>query len=292
MTINNLRIFVEVFDSLNITQTAEKLYITQPSVSRAIKTLEDEYGVSFFERIGKHLSPTEEGKKFYQTASQILFLLNDLTVDFSSEQNEKTIRLGAAIMIGNFLVPEICKQFKTQNSNVTISVTIASANVLTEMLFKNELDIALVEDEIFDSHFNYIPFYDDYMIPVVPRDSNLAHKSNIKLSTLVTYPFLMRERNSATRIYVDKLFASEGLIVSPIWESSSTQAILLGVENNIGISILSKNFVQEYLDKNSVASFELTKPLPTRKCFIIYHKDKYISPICKTLIDLIITLYK
>ncbi len=287
MTINNIRIFLEVYNTLSITQTAKNLYITQPAVSRAIKNLETEYGICLFERIGKKLFPTEDGIIFYKKTYKIVAEINDLHQSFSHNEHKKTIRIGAAIMIGNFLIPQITKAFELNYPDIEIKVIIASASVLTSMLQKNELDLALIEDDNLDNSFRYISFYEDVMVPIVAMNHPLTQKKAVTLKDLCKYPFLMREPNSSTRIYVDKILASNGIFVEPKWESSSTLAILNGVACNIGVSILPFDFSKEQIDNKRIVTFNLNKPLPTRTCFIVLHKDKYISEALQALMDFI-----
>ncbi|MCR4904335.1 MAG: LysR family transcriptional regulator [Butyrivibrio sp.] len=287
MTINNIRIFLEVYKYMSITEASKTLHMTQPVISRTIKNLEDEYNSRFFERIGKRLYPTEAGKLFYLRMSQIVNDIDTVRTDLLSEQDGQTIRIGAAIMIGNFLIPDICQEIYEKYPEVSLKVTIASAKELKNKLLANELDFALIEDSLHESDFKYSPFYNDSMIPVFSPDHDLAKKKSLSLKNLAEYPFLLREQGSGTRTYVDSLFSSKGLIIDTMWESSSTQAIIRGVERNLGISILPHKFVNDYIKKGLLATGKMSDKLPERTCFIVYHKDKYITELYKNIFEII-----
>ncbi len=287
MTINNIRIFLEVYKSLNITAVSKKLHITQPVISRTIKNLEEEYDALFFERLGKKLIPTEAGALFYRRMSKIVSDIDNVKEDLESRKEQATVRIGAAIMIGNFLMPDICKSLKEQHHELNIKVTIAPASELKNKLLEDELDFALIEDDLHDSDLKYIPFYKDKMVPIFPLKHELAGRKAITLKELAAYPFLLREQGSATRIYVDTLFSSKGIIIDPAWESTSTQAIVRGVEMGLGISILPQQFVAEYIEQRRINTGKLKEKLQDRTCYIVYHKDKFLSSLHKSIFEFI-----
>ncbi len=291
MTINNVRIFLEVYKSLNITAVSKKLHITQPVISRTIKNLEDEYDTLFFERLGKKLIPTESGRLFYQRMSKIITDIDTVREELGSRKEQVTIRIGAAIMIGNFLIPDICSSLKEKQPDINLRVTIAPASELKNKLLEDELDFALIEDNLHDPDLRYIPFYEDKMVPIFSPDNPLRNKKTITLKDLSSYPLLLREQGSDTRIYVDSLFSSKGIIIDPAWESTSTQAIVRGVERGLGISILPQKFVAEYLEDGRICTGKLKEKLQDRSCFIVYHKDKFLTPLYNSIFDFIENRY-
>ncbi len=291
MTLNNIRIFLEVYSTLNITEASKKLHMTQPVISRTIKTLEDEYDSRFFERIGKKLSPTEEGKLFYVKMSKIIHDIDNIKADLKSEQEQKAIRIGAALMIGNYMIPDICRTIKEIYPEINIKVTIAAASELKNKLLSNELDFALVEDSLHEEALRYTPFYNDKMVPIFSTDLPLSSKKTISLREFSKYPFLLREKGSGTRTYIDSLFSSKGLIIEALWESTSTSAIIRGVKENFGVSILPYNFVSEYINKGDIASAKFSDKIPDRTCFIVYHKDKYLPDIYDEIFKNICKMY-
>ncbi len=289
MTINNIRIFLEVYKSMSITDASGRLHLTQPVVSRTIKNLEEEYESCFFERLGKRLAPTESGKLFYLEMSRIINDLDNVKNEIISKQENPTIRIGAAIMIGNFIIPDICTKVKELYPKVTLKVTIAAANELKSKLLDNELDFALIEDSLLESELKYTPFFKDEMVPVFPTGHPLCRKAKLTLKDLSKYPFLSRESGSGTRNYVDTLFSSKGLIIDTLWESSSTQSLIRGVCNGHGITILPRRFVAEYIEQGKLATGNLRESLPERTCFIVHHKDKHITKIYNDIFNIINT---
>ncbi len=287
MTINNIRIFIEVYKTLNITAASKSLHITQPVISRTIKGLEEEYETVFFDRLQKKLVPTEEGTLFFQRMSRILSDIDNVKADLENKKENATVRIGAAIMIGNFLIPEICESIKEDYPGLNIKVHIAPANELKKMILNDELDFALIEDNLHDVDLKYIPFYKDKMVPILPLNHPLSKKKGFSLKDMSEYPLLLREEGSATRIYVNTIFESSGIIPNPAWESTSTQAILRGVGKGLGLSVLPQKFVSRYINENRITTGNLREKLPERTCFIIYHKDKVFLPIYDSLFKII-----
>ena len=271
---------------MSVTEASKNLMMTQPAVSRAIKNLETEFEGRFFERIGKKLSPTDLGKLFYMRMSQIVSDIDSVKSDLESKKSSGTLRIGAAIMIGNFFMPDLCSLIKTLYPGSNLKVSVAAAGELKEKLLSGELDFALIEDSQHEPDFVYTPFYSDRMVPIFPKDHPLAEKKFITLEDMASFPFLLREPGSGTRNYVDSLFSSKGLVINATWESTSTQAILRAVEKGLGISILPFKFVEEY-STDKIKTGRLKSNLPERTCFIVHHKDKYLPESYSRIFDLI-----
>ncbi len=287
MTVNNIRVFLEVYSSMSITEASRKLHMTQPVISRMIRNLEEEYESRFFERMGKRLAPTDAGTLFYIKMSRIIHDMDSVKAELRSESDRQTVRIGAAIMLGNFLMPELCARVKERFPNITVRVTVAPGPELKTRLLSNELDFALIEDLLHEDSLKNIPFDLDEMVPVFSKDSPLSLRDTLSLKELSAYPFLLREQGSGTRNYVDSLFSSKELVIDALWESSSTTAIIRGVENNIGVSVLPRRFVNEYIKRGELATAAFSDEIPSRPCFIVYHKDKYLPELYRDMFNII-----
>ena len=149
MTIRNIQIFLTVCrEGCSITDAAKKLYISQPSVSAAIRTLENELGTPLFERLSKRLYLTESGKTFLTYAQRILLLYDELNSSFAEGNENEPLRIGASITIGSTILPDLAKRFSKAYPDSRLKVQIRRSRVLQEMIKANELDMALVETPI------------------------------------------------------------------------------------------------------------------------------------------------
>ena len=110
MTLRHMKILVEVYRQNSVTKAAQALHLSQPSVSLALRELEDYYGVTLFERVGRRISPTECGREFYGYAVHVVSLMDELETRMRNWDAIGTVRIGATVTIGTYLLPELVRQ--------------------------------------------------------------------------------------------------------------------------------------------------------------------------------------
>jgi len=291
-TVHALKIFQDVYKTHSITEAARSLYITQPAVTRAIQDLEKEYSVRLFERYHRRLIPTAAADRLYAYSSQIVASMEEMDKMFSQENYQTKIRIGATLTIGTFLMASIHQRFQKEHPDSRMEVTILNGSALQDDLLNNTLDLALIEDSIHEVDLNAVPFYHDEMILLLPTKHALAEKKQIELSDISNYPFLMREKGSAGREYIDELFTKNNIQISPLWQSASTDALINAVEAGIGITILPSSLCEEALNKKEIITRPIAHQKLKRTFYVVMHKQKYITPeltdvlnICKNISD-------
>lgn len=286
MTIRHMNIFLAVYQTGSVTRAAEKLCMTQPAVTRAIKDLEHYYGVLLFERINQRLSVTEAGRQFYSYALHIIDSFDQMEKKLRNWDELGVIRVGASVTLGSMLLPKVLKAFQASHSQITIKATVTNGTNLQRKLEDNELDFALIEGGIASENLLSEEFSEDRLILLLPPNSKLLQRETIYLSDLKGYPLVLRENESVSRILLNHIFALHNLSVEPFMESVSVHAIVQAVHEGIGIS-----FLPERLIHYSVASgFIATKPVADedfmRKNYVVRHKNKLLTPSAKDFIAL------
>ena len=113
MTLRHLKLFIAAADAGSITAAARQLYIAQPTVSIAVKELEEHYGICLFERISKRLRITEDGRRFLDYARHIVRLFDEMEQLFTDPERKGSLRLGASVTVGIHYVPEMVKKLET-----------------------------------------------------------------------------------------------------------------------------------------------------------------------------------
>ena len=114
MTLRHMKILVEVYRQNSVTKAAQALHLSQPSVSLALRELEDYYGVTLFERVGRRISPTECGREFYGYAVHVVSLMDELETRMRNWDAIGTVRIGATVTIGTYLLPELVRRYQVQ----------------------------------------------------------------------------------------------------------------------------------------------------------------------------------
>ncbi|MGI6205415.1 MAG: LysR family transcriptional regulator [Anaerovoracaceae bacterium] len=287
MNNRHMKIFVEVYEKLSMTLAAEALFISQPSVSQAIKELEEYYGVRLFERYPKRLYPTPEGDLLYNYCQQILGLFDEAKKDILSISGKATISVGANISVGTVLIRKYIDKFHEKYPDVKIFVKVAGSSVLTDLLSRHKLDFALMEDLIFDSSLIQKPFYNDKIVFVCSKDNPLAEKKNIKFEDLRDEEFLLRNRGVGVRDKFDYLMKLHDIEVEPLWESANTRSLINAAEAGYGIAVLPYLLVKKEIDNGEIAQMDVEHEALTRNLNITYHKDKLFNKWIRDFIDII-----
>lgn len=277
MTMRHLNIFVTVCQQNSITKAAKKLYLSQPAVSIAVKELEDYYQVQLFERYGHKIYLTEVGKKTYDYAVHIASLFDEMESAIGDWGEKGKIRIGASITIGNYLMPGYIKRYKERYPQVTPIVTINSSDLIEQMILSNEIDVGLIEGMVHSDNIMSLPFLEDTLVIICGCENLLLKKKAVKIQDLKEQDLLLREKNSGTRELIDSVFALHDIIITPVWESTSTHAIIDAVSMEIGISILPLRLVQEAVAEGKVKILSAKGVEFKRQFHFVYHKNKYLS---------------
>lgn len=286
MTIKHMKIFIKVYENMNITKASEQLYMTQPAVTRAIKELESYYGIKLFERINHRLYRTESGFDFYQRAIHIVDSFDILEKKIKNWDELGVLRIGASITLGNFIMPYVINEFQKLHPLLKIKVNIANGGLLVQALLNNSIDIALIEGNVSDENFICEKLTEDRLILIMAKNHPLNSLKKIYLKDISECPILLRENGSAGRSFLDSVFAAHGYTAIPTWESESSQALIKAVSYGIGISILPDQLVQEDILSGNVVTRTVEDEPFIRNNYIVWHKNKYITKSAKHFVQL------
>lgn len=285
MTLRHMRIFVSVFQKNSITKAAQELHLAQPSVSLAVRELEDYYGIRLFDRIGRHIAPTECGKEFYRYAVHIASLFNEMEKKMRNWDTFGTLRIGASITIGTHILPVLIHRYQDQFPDLMIEAKVSKSASIEDEIIHNGIDLGLIETQPSHPDLRAVPFMTDSMCAITAPDHPLASVKSISLAELSRFPFLMREKGSAGRKLLDAAFSLQQMTVSPRWESTSTQALVKAVAEGLGVSVLPYLIVKKDIEEGTVRQIPLNQPI-RRNLNVIYHKSKFLTDNMKSFIEL------
>lgn len=280
-----MRIFVSVFQKNSITKAAQELHLAQPSVSLAVRELEDYYGIRLFDRIGRHIAPTECGKEFYRYAVHIVSLFNEMEKKMRNWDTFGTLRIGASITIGTHILPVLIHRYQDQFPDLMIEAKVSKSASVEDEIIHNGIDLGLIETQPSHPDLRAVPFMTDSMCAITAPDHPLASVKSISLAELSRFPFLMREKGSAGRKLLDAAFSLQQITVSPRWESTSTQALVKAVAEGLGVSVLPYLIVKKDIEEGTVQQIPLNQPI-RRNLNVIYHKSKFLTDNMKSFIEL------
>ncbi|MGD1822135.1 MAG: LysR family transcriptional regulator [Pleomorphochaeta sp.] len=290
MTLRHLKIFIAVCKYKSTVEASKQLHIAQPSISFAIKEVENYYGIKLFDRISRKLILTEDGQIFLYQATDIINKVNNLEYSMKDSDKKKVLNLGCSASIAIFILPYIITKFNEENLSVKINITIRDSKTLKNLILENSIDIALIETPIFDSSIISTNFYKDSLLLYISKLNPLAKKNNIVLKDLLDQNIILREKHSAVRALIDSAFILNNINIKIENDSTSTQAILSLVENNLGVSILPSLWKDSLHNNTNIVTKEIMGVSLRREYSIIQHKNKNITnainqliSICKTI---------
>lgn len=286
MTLRHLKIFIEVYETGSTTAAAERLCIVQPSVSHAISEMEKYYGIKLFDRIAKRLYITEAGKRLFHYATHIVGSFEEMEREMRNFDASGVIRVGASITIGNYLLPNYIKEFKESHPNMEVKVIIDNSETIKQYVIENKIDLGLIEGMVHNPFIIKNEFRDDELIMICANSHPFADRMDIEIDQIQQEKFIMRENGSAVREIFDSIMTLQGIQIDPIWESTSTQAIVRAVGANLGVSVLPYLLVKDSLDRKEIKQFRIKDVTFQRKFSIIYHKSKFITQCAREFIKL------
>ncbi|MDR1699673.1 MAG: LysR family transcriptional regulator [Lachnoclostridium sp.] len=287
MTLKHIRVFVMVYQEASVTEAAGKLNMTQPAVSLAIRELEQHYGTKLFERYGRKILPSGVAKTLYEYASQLMSLYTEMDAEIMNWNIGGNLRIGCSISIGTCLVPDFMKHFKEEYPEMQTYVKIDSSDVIEEMILDNMLDFALIEGMVHSDKIKCESFLEDELVTICNKTHHLSDKVSVSLDELKEESFLLREQNSGTRELIEREFASHDIFIKPVWESTSTTAIINGVIAGHGISILPKRLLDDFIKRKQIVPLGINEINFKRFYNIIYHQKKHLMPAALDFFEII-----
>lgn len=271
-----MKIFIAVCRCRSATAAAKQLGIAQPAVSLAIRELEQYYGVRLFDRISHRLILTEEGKQLLEYADKTISLFDEAESGIRDWDSFGILRVGSSITIGTCLLPDYVRHFRLKYPKIKVRVTIDNSAEIEKKILENQLDFALIEGNVHSDSIICRRFLKDKLV-LVCKAKNAPCPDEVSVEQLGRLPFLLREKGSGTRELFDSTLLTRGVVVTPEWESISTEAIVSAVSCGLGISALPFRLVERALSETQLKQIRVRGLEFERYFSLIYHKDKHLS---------------
>ena len=262
------------------------MHMTQPAVSLAIRELEQYYGVTLFDRIGRRLRLTEAGQRFWEYASHIAALFEDMEKGMRNWDSFGLLRVGASITIGSQFLPSYVKAFYNRYPGTEVRVLVAPSDELEQKILTSELDFALIEGVAHHPSILSEEYMEDHLTVICPANGNFQNGQILTIEEFKQQKFLLREPGSGTREVFDRATESAGFSVQPVWEAMSTTALVNAVINGLGIAVLPHRMVTGPLERGLITAVRVEGMDFLRRFHIIYHKEKFLTTSAKAFIDL------
>jgi DNA-binding transcriptional LysR family regulator len=289
MTIRHLLIFREVALLGNMSAAASRLYLSQPTVSQAIRELELHYEARLFERFPKKLVITPIGAKLLRYAEAVLKEFDQMEREMSHSAEEVPLRIGASVTVGTCVLGALIKQYEQSGSPVKnrVSVWVNNTASVEEKLLNGTLDLGIVEGKIKSTELVCRPILEDRLVLVCGNTHPFAGKQEVSVQELSGQDFILREKGSGTR----ELFLHDmerlGIEIHPKWICNNAGAIKQAVIEGQGLSVISFRLVEKEIREGRIFLLHQKECSWKRMFQLVYHKKKFISHQMRLLIDLV-----
>lgn len=289
LTLHQLKIFRSVVEEGGITAAATKLHMTQPAVSIQIKQLEEHFGLSLIEVIGRKVYATNAGKKLYSSAVDIQASIHSLEIDFSHMKGCLKGRLSIAVVsTAKYFIPALLGEFHRKYPNVAIQLKVTNRGEVLERLENNVDDMAILSQLPQKLNILSEQILEDELVIPVPPEHALVNRRNIKLSDLSHEPFLMREAGSGTRMVMEQLLAKHNIEPKVVMELGSSSAIRQAVIAGFGLSMLSKVSIEQDLILNNLKILDIVDFPVRHPWYAVTLKDKQLSPVAQNFLQMLL----
>lgn len=280
MNLYHLRYFVTLAHLEHYTKAAEKLMITQPSLSHAISLLENELGISLFEKDGRNIVLTKYGKIFLNNVEKSLEILDSSIKTLKLiGSGEGKIHLAFLRTLGTDFVPDITRKFLQYHEKKSIEFnfhTIATSVDIIQGLKERKYDIAFCSKTRKEQGIEFIPVASQELVLIVPTDHPLANRNTIDLIDTIPYPQIFFTNKSGLRPIIDDLFAQIGKEPKIAYEVEEDQVIAGLVAKNFGIAVCPN---MPILNSMNLKVIEISSPSFERLFYLAMLKDGYLAPV-------------
>lgn len=275
MKIVQLEYFCAVSQYHSITQAAQKLYVTQPAISNAIRELEKEFSINLFTRSKNHLTLTKEGELFYQKANELLQYIKQTSMElYDLGRQTAPVRIGIPPILSTIFFPDILAEFKKCYPDIPLELFEYGSNRAASLVQQDVMDVALVNMHFYEIDQMYSSrIMTEHIVFCVSPEHHLAREKEVTIEMLTEEPLIMYNTDSVQNATLNALFERTGHKPHVILHASQLYTIKKFVASNLAGAFLYSSVLKN--DK------ELVKipvvPFITQDIGIVWKKGKYIN---------------
>lgn len=281
MNFDFYRTFYYVGKYRSITAAARALYVTQPSVTHAIQSLERELGCPLFIRSQKGVRFTPEGEKFYASvaaACETIFQA-EASLEAAKNLSEGLVAIGASeTTLHHYLIP-ILADFRKKHPGIRLKLFNSSTPEMLQEILTGHIDFAvLVVNSDYrheDLSFTHLTDFQDIMI--AGRAFSDLYGRTVSLKELMDYPLVSMEKGTMTRQFFDRFFQNHHLSPEPDIELATTDLIVPVITGGLGIGMVPEPFARAALTQGQIFRLALKEAIPRREICLIKKKKASLS---------------
>lgn len=277
MEIRQLQTFVQAAQLESFSKTAEMLGYSQSAITVQMRLLETELNTRLFDRMGKKVVLTPQGREFLKSANKILYEVNKASKSMNDDRElTNPLHVGTIESLCTAKFPRILSEFHSLHPRVNLQITIDSPEKLIRMMDHNELDLIYILDTPrWDENWVKVMELAEPVVFVASAASKFAGKEKMVLDDILQEPFFLTEKHANYRQALDQQLALRRQFISPVLEISDTAFIIHMLELNQGLSFLPYFAVEQDIYKHRITTLDIKDIHISMYRQIFYHKNKF-----------------
>ncbi len=283
MKTSYLRSFIEVVNLKSFSKAAEKLFLSQPAITKQIKSLEKDLGVVFLKRGYNDIIPTQEGQEFYKYASTIINKEDEIFQKFRKHDNDTsgTLTIYSSTLPANYLLDEILYSFSNQYNNISFNIKKSDSKKVYQDVNSGFINYGFTGMLLKYDNIECIEIAKDQLVLAIPANQyKLPEKPEVNLDFLLEQKLLIREVGSATlktfeeELSKNQCSISELKIKAVIEDNEIIKRMII---KGLGVSVMSRLSIDKEVNEGTIVPLTIKDMELTRSVYFIYHKKRYFS---------------
>ncbi|MBW2558720.1 MAG: LysR family transcriptional regulator [Deltaproteobacteria bacterium] len=276
ITIQQMRSLVCLAEERSFSRAAKKMYLTQPSLTKHIKNLEEETGVQLVDRKSRGISLTPEGRILCESARRVFGLIDDTGEKIARMKDNESgsISIAASTIPATYILPHSLSKFRDGHKNIRCYVRTNDSDLTLDMILNDEAEIGFIGREIAGRKLRAESLWRDRLVLVVPASHKWSGRGKVSLNEVSTEPFVSRERGSATRKVLEEyLRKNTNLALSGfniVCELGSSEAVKEAILAGLGVSIISIHAVGREIESGLLLEIPVENCSIERNFYMIY----------------------
>jgi len=289
MDLRRLQVFAKVYEKRSFSRAAEEVFLSQPTVSGHIKSLEEELGVLLFDRLGREILPTKAAELLYDHAKDILERVEDAqrSVDAFLGRLRGQLVVGGSTIPGQYVLPGFIGRFRLLHPEVTVVLRIGDTRQVAESVLAGDLEAGVVGAVVEDERLAFSPLMDDDL--ALAGWPGHPHGPSLEPKDLQHVPVVFREPGSGTRMFLARAIKRAGVDpneINIVAQMGSTMAVLQAVRAQVGLGFLSRRAILEELEAGRLVEVALSKVKLKRQFYLVTRKKRTHSPAAQAFMAL------
>lgn len=299
MNLKQLEAFVKIADTGSFSQAAKELFLTQPTISAHISSLEKELNSRLFVRNTKEVHLSENGSVLYNYAKQMLVLQKRIedTFALNEEKEQLCITIAASTIPSQYILPAILVAFNDKYPEQQFKVVETDSAKVVEQVMNHTADVGFTGTALDKKVCKHIPFYQDELVVIAPNTEKYKslQETQEDATWITEEKLIMREEGSGTRKEAEKILKKIGINTSKlnvIATMENPEAIKRAVASGMGISVVSKLAAEEELQKGSLLVLPITADGTKRDINVVYDRNLQPSKATMRFIKMVKEIHK